>query len=106
VGRTYPFKITTHGKSSPVKGMIVWSSLTESKADTKGNIVPIYKVGLQFTDITGDALNEIFKFVELKKQNTKELNNSAHINFGLEDLDIQETDKKKIETVFDSLYYK
>jgi hypothetical protein len=106
LGSTYPFKIMIHGKVTKAKGTIVWSSLSESREDAKGNIIPIYKAGLQFTDITGEALNEIFRFVEHKKQNTKELNNSEYVNFGLEDLDIQETDKKKIETVFDSLYYK
>ena len=106
VGRIYPLKITAHGKVFILKGMIARSSLIEGREDTKGNFVPIYKAGLQFTDVSGDAVNEIVDFLELKGQDGNLTNNTEYINFGLEDLDIQAKEQEKLETVIDSLYYK
>ena len=106
VGRAYSFKITTHGKVSTLKGIIAWSSLSESREDTKGNFVPIYKAGLQFTDVSQNAVNEIVEFLELKGQDANLPNNSKYINFGLEDLDIQAKEQEKLETVIDSLNYR
>ncbi len=106
IGSTCILKIKSKGKVYIAKGTIIWSSLSESREDEKGKIVPIYKAGLKFTDIRGEALNEIFRVIELKKKIMKEHNNSEHIDFELEELDIQETDKDKLGTIINSLDYK
>jgi c-di-GMP-binding flagellar brake protein YcgR len=106
IGSIHPLKIQTPEKVSPAKGTIIWSSLIESREDAKGNIVPIYKAGLQFTDIPGETMNEIFRYIELKKNKIREQKKSNYIHIGLEDLDLQKTEKEKIETTIDSLSFK
>jgi hypothetical protein len=107
IGRQYTLTIETKRNASTVKGIIVWSSLIENKEDAKGNIVPIYKAGLQFTNVSREAIreaiNEIIGSLQYKKQDVNISNDSEYVNFGLEYLDIQEEDQAKLEREIDSL---
>ena len=103
IGRQYTLTIKTKRNVSTVKGIIVWSSLIENKEDAKGNIVPIYKAGLQFTNVSREAINEIIGSLQYKKQDVNISNDSEYVNFGLEYLDIQEEDQAKLEREIDSL---
>jgi hypothetical protein len=103
IGRQYTLTIETKRNASTVKGIIVWSSLIENKEDAKGNIVPIYKAGLQFTNVSREAINEIIGSLQYKKQHVNISNDSEYVNFGLEYLDIQEEDQAKLEREIDSL---
>ena len=103
IGRQYTLTIKTKLNVSTVKGIIVWSSLIENKEDAKGNIVPIYKAGLQFTNVSREAINEIIGSLQYKKQHVNISNDSEYVNFGLEYLDIQEEDQAKLEREIDSL---
>lgn len=64
IGREYTLKIAGKNKEITVKGIIVRSSLVESKKDARGNVIPIYIAGMQFTDITEDKLKEIESFIK------------------------------------------
>ena len=103
IGRQYTLTIKTKLNVSTVKGIIVWSSLIGNKEDAKGNIVPIYKAGLQFSNVSREAINEIISSLQNKKQDVNSSNNSEYINFGLEYLDIQEEDQARLERSIDSL---
>lgn len=103
IGRQYTLTIKTTRGVSTVKGMIVWSSLIENKKDAKGNIVPIYQAGLQFTNVAREAINEIIGSLQYKRQAADMSNDSEYINLGLEGLDIQEEDHAKLEKFIDSL---
>jgi len=103
MGRQYTLTIKTKRNVSTVKGIIVWSSLIENKKDATGNIVPIYKAGLQFTNISREAINEIIGSLQYKKQYPNISNDCEYVNFGLEYLDIQEEDRAKLEREIDSL---
>jgi len=103
IGRQYTLTIKTRFNVSTVKGMIVWSSLIENKEDAKGNIIPIYKAGLEFTNVSREAINEIIGSLQYKKQDVNISNDSEYVNFGLEYLDIQEEDQAKLEREIDSL---
>ncbi len=104
IGRQYTLTIKNKLNVLTVKGIIVWSSLTENKEDAKGNIVPIYKAGLQFTNVSREAINEIIGSLQHKKQGVNISNDSEYVNFGLEYLDIKEEDQAKLEREIDSLY--
>ena len=106
IGRQYTLTIKTKHMASTVKGIIVWSSLSESKKDVKGNIVPIYKAGLQFTDVSREAINEIIGSLEHKKQNANVSDDSVYINFELDSLNLQEDEKEKLETIINSYHLK
>lgn len=64
VGREYTLKIAGKNREITVKGIIVRSSLIESEKDAKGNVIPIYIAGMQFTDITEEKLKEIESFIK------------------------------------------
>jgi hypothetical protein len=103
IGRQYTLTIKTKRNVSTVKGIIVWSSLIENKEDAKGNIVPIYKAGLQFTNVSQDVINEIIASLQYKKQDVGIGNDSEYVNLGLEYLDIKEEDQAKLEREIESL---
>ena len=103
MGRQYTLTIKTKLNVSTVKGIIVWSSLIENKEDAKGNIVPIYKAGLQFTNISREAIHEIIGSLQHKKQAGNIGNDSEYVNFGLEYLDIQGEDRVRLESEVNSL---
>ena len=103
IGRQYILTIKTKHNVSKIKGIIVWSSLIENKEDAKGDIVPIYKAGLQFTNVSREAINEIIASLRHKKEDINIRDDSSHVNLGLEYLDIQEEDQAKLERVIDSL---
>ncbi|MFA4919629.1 MAG: PilZ domain-containing protein [Thermodesulfovibrionales bacterium] len=103
IGRQYTLTIETKRNAWTVKGIIVWSSLIENKEDAKGNFVPIYKAGLQFTNVSREAINEIIGSLQYKKQHVNISNDSEYVNFGLEYLDIQEEDQAKLERDIESL---
>jgi len=64
VGSQYTLKIEGKGKVITIKGMVVWSLLSESIGDTRGNIIPIYKAGMKFIDLSKEKSNEIAQFIE------------------------------------------
>jgi PilZ domain len=103
IGRQYTLTIKSKLNVATVKGIIVWSSLIENKKDAKGNIVPIYKAGLQFTDVSREAIHEIIGSLQHTKQAGTIGNGSEYVNFGLEYLDIQGEDRVRLESDVDSL---
>jgi hypothetical protein len=103
IGRQYTLTIKTRFNVSTVKGMIVWSSLIENKEDAKGNIIPIYKAGLEFTNVSREAINEIIGSLRYKKQYVNINNDSEYVNLGLEYLDIKEKDQARLEREIESL---
>jgi Tfp pilus assembly protein PilZ len=64
IGNEYKLKIECKNKILPVKAVVVWASLSETKKDALGNIIPIYTAGMRFTEVTADKLREIADFIE------------------------------------------
>ena len=103
IGRQYTLTIETKLNILTVKGIIVWSSLIANKEDGKGDIVPIYKAGLQFTNVSREAINEIIGSLQHKKQAANINNDSEYVNLGLEYLEIQGEDRVTLERDIDYL---
>jgi c-di-GMP-binding flagellar brake protein YcgR len=92
VGSQYTIKLDSEGRSLKARGIIVWSSLTDSLKDSKGNIIPIYRAGMKFTDVSDEKANEIVDFMEMHRQNADKALNlqspSGHrlfVRIGIED---------------------
>ena len=68
VGGEYTLKMEGKGRVLTVKGFIVWAILSGSLADSGGNIIPIYKAGMKFIDISDEKINEIVNFIEDHKK--------------------------------------
>jgi hypothetical protein len=68
IGSEYTFKMEGKGRVLAVKGFIVWAILSGSLADSDGNIIPIYKAGMKFIDVSDEKINEIVNFIEDHKK--------------------------------------
>lgn len=68
IGSEYILKIEWKGKVLAVKGIVVWSLISESIEDSKGNIIPIYTAGMKFTDVSDEKLNDIINFIDEHKK--------------------------------------
>jgi len=68
IGSEYGMKIEGKGKVLSLKGIVIWSFLSESLIDTYGNAIPVYRAGLQFTNVTNDMKSEIESFIDDHKK--------------------------------------
>jgi c-di-GMP-binding flagellar brake protein YcgR len=68
VGCEYTLKMEGSGRVLTVKGLIVWAILSGSLADSGGDIIPIYKAGMKFIDVSDEKINEIANFIEDHKK--------------------------------------
>jgi hypothetical protein len=87
IGSEYTLRIEDKEKVIPVKGIVIWSQLSESITDLKGDIVPIYTAGLKFNANPYEIQNEIVQFIErYKKDVNKRINgNNLHLMFNIHD---------------------
>jgi len=72
IGNEYALKLQGKDTRLTVKGTVMWSLLSESIADSIGNVIPIFKTGIQFIDLSTDQENEIIKFIEAHKKEPEE----------------------------------
>jgi c-di-GMP-binding flagellar brake protein YcgR len=70
IGGEYSITIEGKGRILNVKVIVAWSSLIKTIRDAENNIIPIYKAGLKFTDISGETVNEIVNFLEDYKRDS------------------------------------
>ena len=77
IGKEYPLKLGSKEETITTKGIVVWALLSESKADAKGNIIPIYSYGVKFINDTNEQINSFIAFIE---ENKKEADKQKSIN--------------------------
>jgi hypothetical protein len=73
VGGEYTLKIEGKGKPLTVKGTVAWALLSGSWVDSCGNIIPEYKAGMKFIDVSKEKVNEIVTFIEVHKRDIDKL---------------------------------
>jgi c-di-GMP-binding flagellar brake protein YcgR len=64
LGAEYTLKIEGKGKALSLKGIVIWSLLSESLTDPNGNVIPIYKAGMKFLDCGKEKSSEIADFIK------------------------------------------
>jgi c-di-GMP-binding flagellar brake protein YcgR len=91
LGGEYTLKIEGKGRALSLRGVVVWSLLSESLMDAQGNVVPVYKAGLKFIDLSQEQVSEIESFIEdHKKELGRELDLTGvgsarlHVRFKIE----------------------
>lgn len=77
IGKEYPLKLGSKEETITTTGRVVWALLSESKADAKGNIIPIYSYGLKFINDTNEQIKSFIAFIE---ENKKEADKQRGIN--------------------------
>lgn len=63
IDKEYTIKIRMNGKVVPVKGTVMWCKLCQSKNRPNGDIIPIYRMGLQFRGDPKGDLAELIEFI-------------------------------------------
>jgi c-di-GMP-binding flagellar brake protein YcgR len=109
IGNEYTLKLQGEDTQLTVKGTVMWSLLSESIADSIGNIIPIFKTGIQFMDLSTEQENEIIKFIEAHKKEPEEKidvyslsGNRLFVRFRLKEADkatLQEQDDYKVKNI-------
>jgi len=69
----YSLKMKGKEKTLTVKGTVAWSLLSETAVDSYGNIIPIYKAGMKFVDVSKEKINEIVNFIEEHRRDIDKL---------------------------------
>ena len=109
IGNEYALKLQGKDTQLTVKGTVMWSLLSESIADSIGNVIPIFKTGIQFIDLSTEQENEIIKFIEAHKKEPEEKidvyslsGNRLFVRFRLKEADkatLQEQDDYKVKNI-------
>ena len=77
IGKEYLLKLAYKKSEITAKGIVVWALLSNSQADSKGNVVPIYSYGLKFTNDTKEQINSFIASIE---ENRREADKQRGIN--------------------------
>jgi PilZ domain len=73
VGGEYTLKIEGKGNVLTVKGTVAWALLSGNSVDSYGNIIPEYKAGMKFIDVSKEKINEIVTFIEEHRRDIDKL---------------------------------
>ncbi|MDP2168232.1 MAG: PilZ domain-containing protein [Thermodesulfovibrionales bacterium] len=72
IGSGYILKLEDKGRVFSVKGKVMWAVLEEGIKSEHGEVVPVYKVGVQFTDIITEKTTELIDFIDSHKKGIDE----------------------------------
>ncbi len=64
IDREYALKLNYESSSLTLRGKIVWSVLSHSKTLKNGEVVPVYKAGVKFTNVLTDAATNLITYIE------------------------------------------
>ncbi len=68
IGNEYVIKLGDKKKVISIKGIVVWSSLSEARGGAHGEAVPVYTAGLKFINISDEKSSELSDFIEEHKK--------------------------------------
>jgi len=68
IGKEYHLKLAYNKSDIATKGIVVWSLLSNSQTDSKGNVIPIYSCGLKFTNETKEQVKSFMALIEENKK--------------------------------------
>ncbi|MEW6215452.1 MAG: PilZ domain-containing protein [Nitrospirota bacterium] len=72
VNREYPLRIRYKDTLLNLRGRVVWSILSHSEKTDSGEVIPVYKAGMKFTDIRDERAKMLLEFIEENKTKTYE----------------------------------
>jgi len=72
IDREYALKLNYESSSLTVRGKIVWAVLSHSKTLKTGEVVPVYKAGVKFTNILTDEAANLITYIEKNRTSDKE----------------------------------
>ncbi|GAB4482469.1 MAG: hypothetical protein OHK006_00970 [Thermodesulfovibrionales bacterium] len=72
IDREYAIKLTYNEGTLNLKGKVMWSTLSHSRTNEQGEVVPVYRAGLRFRNIFSDESLNLLKFIESQRLNAFE----------------------------------
>jgi c-di-GMP-binding flagellar brake protein YcgR len=67
-GSEYTLKLEDVGKTLTIKGVIAWSVISQGSKGPRGEFVPMYRAGIQFTNIMTENTARLIEFIEGHKK--------------------------------------
>jgi hypothetical protein len=68
IGNEYLLKLESGKSAITTKVIVMWALLTESRADAKGNIIPIYLYGLKLINDDNERIKSFTDFINEHKK--------------------------------------
>ncbi|MBI4823863.1 MAG: PilZ domain-containing protein [Nitrospirae bacterium] len=68
IGTEYTIKLDDKGRSISFKGLVVWAVLKEGKKSAHGEVIPVYRAGIEFRTIVSEKLEELVTFIDGHKK--------------------------------------
>ena len=72
LNREYTLKIKFMENVLSLKGRVVWAVLTSKEKKGSGEVIPIYRAGVKFTDVLNERTKMLMSFIEGHKIRTLE----------------------------------
>jgi hypothetical protein len=72
MGRSYTLSIIYDKQTIHIKGIVVWSIIRKSKKDDRGNVIPVYKAGMKFSDESQEQIQEFIPLIEIAMKEQRE----------------------------------
>lgn len=68
IGAEYSLKIRDKTSVIPLEGTVIWSLLSGTKKTPGRGTVPLYTAGMSFTDLSGERMGELTRFIAEHRQ--------------------------------------
>jgi len=72
MGRVYSLKLRFEEQLLTLKGKVVWSVLSHSRKSSSGEVLPVYKAGIRFTNTLTDEAEHLISYIEKNRSNSME----------------------------------
>lgn len=64
IDREYALKLNYEDSSVMIRGKVVWSVLSHSKTSKNGEVVPVYRAGVKFTNVLTNEATDLITYIE------------------------------------------
>lgn len=72
IDREYALNLHYEERSLALRGKVVWSVLTSSKTLKNGEVWPVYKAGLKFTNVLTDEATDLITYIKKARTGDRE----------------------------------
>ncbi len=67
VRNTYELKLKDKDRTIYLKGTVMWSSLSGTRKESNRDVIPVYHVGLKFTEVPAEKEVELLNFIQTNR---------------------------------------
>jgi len=80
IGSEYALELGAKNRFISLKGAVMWSSLSESRKGTGGEVVPIFRAGMKFRNMSTERITELLNFIEEHKKEEVHVTGGDRLN--------------------------